>query len=135
MMVVDASVIVKLLVAEPGTDLARAAVTADDHCIAPDLLMIEVAGALAKKMRFEGLPHSAAVAGLRNVPAFVERLVKSASLLGTATDLSIELSHSLFDCLYLALAIERDCTVLTADRKFVACADASGYGSNVSMLR
>ncbi len=135
MIVVDDSVIVKLLVDEPGTDAARDQVTSRDDCIAPDILLVEVASALAKKIRFAGLPEAIAYAGMDSVHEFVAELTQTAMLLRQATDLSIALDHSIFDCLYLALAIERGCPVLTADLKFVNAAVSAGYEAKVQALR
>lgn len=39
-------------------------------------------------------------------------------LLPAALDVAISLGHSLYDCLYLALALARGCPVVTADRRF-----------------
>lgn len=135
MLVIDASVLVKLVVDEAGTESARLIVTANDDCVAPDLLLIEVASALAKKVRFEGLPRAVASSGLKSVPEFVAEIVGSERLLEAATELAVELHHSLFDCLYLALAVERDCMVLTADLKFANAAIRSGYAANIELLR
>ena len=39
-------------------------------------------------------------------------------LLPAALDVAIAVDHSLYDCLYLALAEAEDCRVVTADRRF-----------------
>ena len=39
-------------------------------------------------------------------------------LLGLATGLAVELDHPAYDCIYLALAIERDIQFATADERF-----------------
>jgi predicted nucleic acid-binding protein len=36
-----------------------------------------------------------------------------------ATRLAIDLDHPAYDCLYLALAIARDCPFVTADERFL----------------
>jgi predicted nucleic acid-binding protein len=40
-------------------------------------------------------------------------------LLESATRIAVELDHPAYDCLYLALASERDCRFVTADERFV----------------
>ena len=134
MLVVDASVIVKLVVDEPGTEVARAVVTARDDCVAPDLLTIEVASALAKKVRSQKLAEPLARLGMDNFAKFLSELTDTRLLIDHAATLSIATDHSLFDCIYLALAIERDCPVLTADVKFAVRAIAGGHGAHIRTL-
>jgi len=45
------------------------------------------------------------------------RLVDTRPLLSRALDLSLRNQMSLWDCVYLALALERGCPFLTADRR------------------
>jgi hypothetical protein len=40
-------------------------------------------------------------------------------LLEATTRIAVELDHPACDCLYLALAVERDCRFVTADERFV----------------
>jgi len=44
------------------------------------------------------------------------------------------LDHSVYDCLYLALAIDKGCPVLTADRHFAAAARRAELGGYVLLL-
>lgn len=135
MLVVDASVLVKLAAKEPDSELAIATILPREDCIAPDLLFVEVASALAKKIRFSDLSPDLARIGFDTVLPLIAEVVDSMLLLDRAMLLSAQLNHSLFDCVYLALAVERECVVLTADQKFAARAIAAGYGSNVDLLR
>jgi predicted nucleic acid-binding protein len=45
-------------------------------------------------------------------------LVASISLLPRAVELALILNHTIYDCLYLALAELRDTVLVTADRRF-----------------
>jgi predicted nucleic acid-binding protein len=40
-------------------------------------------------------------------------------LIAVATRMSIELDHPAYDCLYLALAVEKKCQFVTADQRFL----------------
>ncbi len=58
-------------------------------------------------------------------------------LLGSATSLAVELDHPAYDCIYLALAIERDWQFATADERFqrrVREGQSRQYSSNVLSL-
>lgn len=130
----DASVAVKLVVEEPDSESAVAIIDAHADRVAPDLLTIEVASALAKKVRFAGLPRAAAEESLRSLAPFVTEFLETFDHLDRAMTLSVEMDHSLFDCIYLAAALDRDCAVVTADRKFANAAAAAGYVDRVRLL-
>ena len=134
MLVVDASVMVKLAAAEPDSAIAIDAIVPRDDCIAPDLLLIELASALAKKMRSAGLPFRLARQGFDSVLPMLAEIADTEPLLEPAMRLSAQMNHSLFDSLYLSLAIERDCAVLTADMQFATRAVAAGYGPHIRTL-
>ena len=134
MIVVDASVVVKLLTEEHGSDLAIDRISREPERTAPDWLQVEIASALAKKVRYAGLPTDQAQRSLAAIPAVMPDIVSSTPLLGHAMELSIALRHALYDCLYLALAIREDCAVLTADIKFFEAAGRSEYYNRVELL-
>jgi predicted nucleic acid-binding protein len=46
-------------------------------------------------------------------------LLPMRSLCETATRISIEVDHPAYDCLYLALAVEKQCRFVTADDRFL----------------
>jgi predicted nucleic acid-binding protein len=46
-------------------------------------------------------------------------LVPTRSLFEAATRMSIEIDHPAYDCLYLALAVEKKCQFVTADQRFL----------------
>ena len=116
--VIDASVAVKWVVEEDGTSealmLRRRA-----RLIAPELLVAECANILWKKVQRDELSNDEAFLAARLLQAADIEFVSSRSLLETATRLAIELDHPVYDCLYLALAVDRDCRFATADERFV----------------
>jgi glucose-6-phosphate-specific signal transduction histidine kinase len=46
-------------------------------------------------------------------------LLPMRSLCETATRISIEVDHPAYDCLYLALAVQKQCRFVTADDRFL----------------
>lgn len=126
MLVVDASVAVKVLIEEPGSAKAAVLLAEAEGVIAPTILRMEVASALAKKVRFHDLPASVALVSFDELDTFVPAYVSVHDLLPRAFRLSIELNHALQDCVYLALAMERDGILSTADRKFIAAIRRAG---------
>lgn len=56
---------------------------------------------------------------MREVWQFVPQFVDMAELAGPALALARELDHSVYDCVYLALARRRGAPFATLDRQFV----------------
>lgn len=131
--VLDASVALKLVAREPGTERAQALVLSEER-IAPDWLLTEVASGLANKVRYEGADSDRAKIALAAVPRFIDRFFPSQPLLGDAIDMAVQLEHALYDCLYLVLAIAEKSRVVTADRSFANSASRGGFGRQVELL-
>lgn len=133
-LVVDSSVAVKLIVNEPGHEAAQGALAREGEWIAPDWLMIEIASALAQKVRLEGLAINQARRAYAAMSAFINRFVASEPMLLDAFALSVRLNHALYECLYLALAVREKATLLTADGKFVRTLKGRAEAALVELL-
>lgn len=131
----DASVVVKLLVEEPGSTQAVALLDRPDARLAPDWLAVELACALWNKVRFSGFDAGDAEQALAAFPRFIHRLVPSAPLVAPAFALGCRLEHPVYDCLYLALAKEEAAQLITADKRFHAAAMHGGEGDRVELLQ
>jgi len=134
-LVVDASVAMKWLVREPGNEAARALFDEPDPLIAPDWLLIDAASTLWKKVQRSELLGIHAARHLTDLPEFFSRLYPSAPLADEALEQGFRLHHSVYDCLYLALARREAATLVTADEKFFRRLDAAGLSGDVRLLR
>ncbi len=124
-LVIDASVAIKWVVQEQGTAEALA-VRRTSQLAAPDLLSAECANILWKKVaRAELTPEQAIFAARLLQRADVE-LVPMRSLMAAATQLAIDLDHPAYDCMYLALAVERQTRLVTADERLLRRVGRSG---------
>ena len=83
--------------------------------IAPDLLLAEFASLLAKHARRKQISAEQAPQAFSLMTKCAPRLLETRPRLSRALDLSLQHQLSLWDCVYLALALEHDCPVLTAD--------------------
>jgi predicted nucleic acid-binding protein len=117
-LVIDASVAVKWVVEEEGTEQALA-LRRRAKLLAPELLVAECANILWKKVRRDELSREEALLAARLLQAADIELLPTRPLLEAATRIAIELNHPAYDCLYLALAIESDCQFVTADGRLV----------------
>ncbi|HLW80075.1 MAG TPA: type II toxin-antitoxin system VapC family toxin [Terriglobia bacterium] len=120
-LVVDASVVAKCLVPETDTKRARKVLVlwaeARLDLMAPSILPSEIANMLWKRTRRNLLPVAEVgplyteFLGLR-IP-----LVPADSLVEPALKLALHYGHSVYDGLYLALALQTGSDFLTADER------------------
>jgi predicted nucleic acid-binding protein len=124
--VVDASVAMKWLVSEVDSVIAERLLTSDYRLLAPDFIRLELANALWKRHR-QGELDEAAVATVRHLvntlPLHTETL---GALVQPALTLALKHGRTVYDSLYLALAIREECQLVTADARF--------YNAVVSLL-
>ena len=118
MLVIDASIAVKWVVEEEGTPQALA-LRQRTKLIAPELLVAECANILCKKSARGELSREEALLAAKLLQSAEIELLPMRSLFETATGLAIELDHPVYDCIYLALAVENDCPFVTADERFL----------------
>lgn len=123
--VIDASVAAKWVIEEVGTSEALQ-LRQQARLLAPDLLLAECANILWKKIQRGELLKDEALLAIQILAGAEVELLSARSLCHAATQLSIELGHPAYDCLYLALAIERDCPFVTADKALLRKLGQSG---------
>jgi predicted nucleic acid-binding protein len=130
--VVDASVAVKWVLDEPGSDAAL--LLRGEQLMAPVLWLAEAANVLWRKARAAEITADQADARLAEL---LQAPVASLSIephLGSALELARRLVHPVYDCLYLALALHHDTHVVTADRRFAAAAARVDLSDRVRLL-
>lgn len=125
--VVDASVAIKWVVTETGTQealaLLRGAVL-----VVPDLLPSECANVLWKKVRRGELTSDEAIMSARILQRADIEVYPTRQLLDEATALAIELDHPAYDCVYLSLARSLDCPFVSTDERFLRKLRQAGEG-------
>ena len=85
--------------------------------IAPDLLLAEFASLLARRNRRKQISTKQAHEAFHLMTRCAPRLFDMRPRLFRALDLSLRHQMSLWDCVYVALAVEHGCPFLTADRR------------------
>jgi predicted nucleic acid-binding protein len=126
--VLDASVLAKCLFSEAGSEVARAAVARVDRLIAPDYLFIELSSIAAKNIRREGVTHAYAAEAIRRAETMLDEILPARPFAAKALELAVEHGVSVYDGLYLALAVARESVVLTADIRLVEACKRAGLG-------
>jgi len=113
--VVDASVIVMWLVPEEYSRHARRLRQTDAEMLAPAHFRPEVANALWKKVR-KGILSNDEAKRMLTLDLPVEE-VPIFPLLPAAFDIAARYERTVYDALYVALALREHCQLVTADKK------------------
>jgi predicted nucleic acid-binding protein len=117
--IVDTSVLYDSLVDAPFSEQARHLVRSDVPMRAPDLLVVELHGAITRAVRRKELTRETAL----KLHARAQRLVpdtdEAAAFIERAFALSLELQHPISDCVFLAQAEMQADVLVTADEHFL----------------
>lgn len=116
--VIDASIAVKWFLPEPHTEAAHRLLVGRRKLLAPDLIWAEVGNVLWKRCRRAEITREVAQSILRDFKRFPIETFAVKPLLEPAWELATQYRTSVYDGLYLALAVGWDCKLATADRSF-----------------
>lgn len=117
-LVVDASVAIKWFLPEIHSEAASFVLKFKYELWAPELIGAEVGNTLFKKARRREITNKEAEGIFKDFLRLPLQTHSSKALLHSAWRLSHESGCSIYDAMYLALAISRNCDLVTADRKF-----------------
>ena len=132
-LVVDASVAIKWVVQEPGSEQALA--LRRFRLMAPDLLAAECANVLWKRVRRGEMDEAAAAAASALLELADVELVPMQSMLAQATRLAAALEHPAYDCFYLVLAHNTGRQFVTADERLLRKLGTSKTSFSVTSLQ
>ncbi len=122
MIIIDASVAVKWFLPEANSEKALDFARGSEILIAPDIIRVEVASAITRRVRMGELDLTDAKDALAMwVDALKEGVLQvntTVEDLRYAANFSLQLGHPVADCLYLAVAHRHSAPLATADRKF-----------------
>ena len=130
--VIDASVALKWVFDEPGTEAALA--LREEQLIAPALWLAEAANALWRHARLGEISPEEALARMSALARAPVASLAFELLVGRGLGLANELRHPVYDCIYLALALHYDTHVVTDDRRFASAASLAGLADRVRLL-
>ncbi len=133
--VVDSSVVIKWFVPEP---LAAEAVRVRDGATpmyAPDFLDVEVGNIVWKKLRRGDLTRAVADDILAQLPLAAITRHPSGPLVPAAFDFADRTGRTVYDCLYLALAVQLGGPMVTADDRLVNALAGTPWAASVLRLQ
>jgi predicted nucleic acid-binding protein len=133
--VLDASVAVRWVVEELGSEEAADLLARPIGWVAPRLMLTEVAAALRRKAEGGAIAGEAALQALGAIEEAVDdgtiRLTDDEEFISAALGLALTLGHRVPDCLYLAVAEREGCTLATADRRLELLAQQRGVPTHL----
>jgi predicted nucleic acid-binding protein len=126
MIVVDANVAAKWYLPEADSAAAVALQEGQDQLVAPELIRLEVAASITRRVWAEkkeerlapDLALSRCAKWFRLLDQGNLSLIPEAELMQEATNLSVKIKHTMHDCLYLAAARMHRAPLITADEPF-----------------
>lgn len=130
MIAVDSSIALQWVLPEAGTAAAVSLLGRPD-LVAPDILLVECANVLAKKVRAGELTLERALAGLHIIRDAVPTVMSSMELADEVLRLSVELVHPAYDCCFFACALRADAAFATRDQPFINRLVARGHASRL----
>jgi len=119
--VLDSNIGVKWLLQEDQSDKAR--VVRDGYSrglhelLAPDIFTVECAHALTRAHRQGRVSTAEVNAFMADLLTTLPQFHPHQPLLPRAIEISLQVRHGVYDCLYIALAEREGCELLTADTK------------------
>ena len=120
-MIVDANIVVHWFAVTEFSS-AVAPLRNRNDLAAPAIILVEAANVLYKNSRRGTLDPRRCGRSVRLLEYLFVDLVRDGNLLPLALDLALANNHPVYDCLYLALALERRKPFATADRRLAALA-------------
>ncbi len=115
--VVDASVVIKWFVPEIHSDAARRLLATTHQYLSPDLLFPEVGNAIWKKVRRGELTAEEGQGLAADISSIAVETVSTRGLMIDAHALAITTGLTVYDAMYLALAVRLETELITADDK------------------
>lgn len=117
-LVIDSSIAVKWYLPEEGSDRAALLLESGSALFAPDLLISEVGNVLWKRRRDMPAEELRVIAGTLTSACPIT-LRSSGALLEGALSIALAFDRTVYDSLYLALAVSEDCRLVTADERLI----------------
>lgn len=132
--VIDASVVAAALFQEAHAEAARALLVADCELHAPDLILAEVGNVIWKRHGRKEIDEAEARQMLADCLRLPLKVVPSGDLVEPALALALRTKRTVYDCLYLALAIGTKAVLVSADKRFVNAMAGSPFEKHVAWL-
>ena len=129
--IVDASVVAKWFIEEEHSEAALSILNRNNKLHAPDFLFLELDSIICKWIRHRVVTTEEAIElrdVLRKYPIHHHPFT---SYLDSAFAIANQTGQSIYDCLYIALAVLLKGRMVTADRKLYRAVRSRGFGKHL----
>nr|MBC8360243.1 type II toxin-antitoxin system VapC family toxin [Candidatus Desulfatibia profunda] len=130
-LVLDASVAAKWYLEEQYSDAAFQLASREPEWVIPDLFFAEMGNVFWKKVRGGEMDEADAKEALTDLLSFGFKQRETRALTPYALELAVEFQCSVYDGLYLAVAIDENCPLITADQKFYRIFSKTALGEHL----
>ena len=135
-LVVDASVVIKWALPEVLGEAALRLLAESESFIAPDFLFAETANAIRKTVRRGEISAEAGLLLIAEIDTVEIEPVSCRNLASQAYEIAVTHGRSVYDSMYVALAMQRNTRLITADdRLFNALANVPKIAPHIQSLR
>ena len=117
--VVDASVVIKWFVPEVQTDAARRWLASSHEYLSPDLLFPEAGNAIWKKVRRGELTVDEGQRLVDDLSGVAVEAIAMRDLAADAHAVAVSTGLTVYDAMYVALAVRLETQVITADGRLM----------------
>ena len=134
-LVIGTSVAIKWYAPEARGDAAVSILESGNVLLAPDLIVPEAGNVVWKKVRhgeLTGHEGRSIVGALMSTSILT--LAPSVALLAGAFTIALTFDQSVYDSLYLALAVSENAVLITADERLVRALDGTALEASVRLL-
>ena len=118
-LVVDACIGAKWFFEEKYTEYAVRILDEKYNLHAPDFFLMEITNLLCKRIRRREITDKASDEIRKALTQLPFNFHDSIQLLDSAYEIAIKTGSSLYDCVYISLAILLDCQMVTSDKRLV----------------
>ncbi len=133
-LIIDASVVAAAFFAEEHATAARKILSGTAKLFAPDFISVEIASVIWKRQRRGEIESTEAMDLLADADSLPLTKTPASDLTAFALQLAMRTDRSIYDCLYLALAVRTAGVMITADKRLVHALAASPLKIHISFL-
>jgi predicted nucleic acid-binding protein len=116
--VVDANVAVKWVLPEIYAEAASRLLNSDYILLVPDFFFSEIGNIFWKQVRFGANTLEEAESNFNQIAITPIQTYQSKPLIPSALEIA-RVQQAVYDCVYLALAVNQGCQMVTADERFI----------------
>ena len=118
-LVVDASVVAAAFFPEKHTAAARRLLLSEGNLCAPDLIYAELANVIWKRHGRGEIDADEAIGLLTGMLDLPLEITPSEQIIAAALELALRTGRTAYDCLYIALAVQKKTKVVSDDQRLV----------------